>query len=70
MRLIDILTQTETENKDVQHHTDRQETPKQNSVVNISNVANIANVNQRPIMPTMYLPNSNVTINYHFHNKD
>ena len=64
--LLDILTLIENENKIVECPNNQQEAPKQNSVVNVSNVANIANVNRRPLMPTMYFPNSNVTINCHF----
>ena len=68
--LIDILTQIKNENKSVVPQPNVQDPPKSNSVVNVSSFANISHVNRQPLMPTMYFPNSNVTINYHFHNKD
>ena len=65
-QIMDIITQIENENREM---IQDKLPEKRNQIVNVSNVSNIANVNCRPLMPSMYFPNSNVTINYHFHTK-
>ena len=71
--LVNVLTQIENENKDLLPVADKQlqivqqvkeKSPKTPKTVNFNSVANISNRN--PMMPHMYFPNSNVTINYNF----
>ena len=56
--LINTLTQIEKENVQIM--------PNQMNVTKESATTSI-NFNRPPQMPHMYFPNSNVTINYHFH---
>ena len=64
-QIADILTEIENENTSLVPQSKPQE-----NIVNVSNVSNVKNVNmplKSNLMPTMYFPNSNVTINYHIH---
>ena len=60
-QIVDILTQIENTNTNIVPVS-------QNNEVKTINVSNVANVNKHPMVPSMYFPNSTVTINYHFHN--
>ena len=73
--LVKVITQIESENSNLQDSDDKQshdevvlqtgKGQKEQKTINYSsNVANIANVNRAPLLPTMYFPHSNVTINY------
>ena len=64
--ILNILTQIEQENKDLPVTGGQMNSKNQNKTINVTNVSNTANVYCHPLMPTMYFPNSNVTINYHF----
>ena len=70
--LVKVLTQIEKENELLkipeEQKNNNQSIPKQNSpkTLNFSSVTNISNVNHTPLLPTMYFPHSNVTINYNF----
>ena len=64
--ILNILTQIEQENKHLPVTSGQMKSKNQNKTINVTNVSSIANVNRHPLMPTMYFPNSNVTINYHF----
>ena len=63
-QIADILTQIEQENRQVMPQ-------QQNSVLNLSNIQHVSNEIAKPhIVPSMYFPHStNVTINYHVHQK-
>ena len=75
--LVKVLTQIENENKDLVPQQEKNvqlqaigklpnddKQRNQAKTINYSAVANISNRN--PMMPNMYFPNSNVTINYNF----
>ena len=72
--LVKVLTQIEKENKQLSHSADKQKDNqvkiakvKSAKTINYSaSVANISNVNCTPMMPHMYFPHSNVTIDYNF----
>ena len=71
--LVKVLTQIEKENElfkipEEQKNDNQLAIPKQNlpKTLNFSSVTNISNVNHTPLLPTMYFPHSNVTINYNF----
>ena len=74
--ILKVLTQIENENRELTtSNCTTNETPvstelvqKQDNskTINVSNVSTVANVNRYPLMPHMYFPNSNVTINYNF----
>ena len=61
-QILEVLTQIEKENKS---YLEEMQKPKEVNL-SYSNINNIINVRKGPMMPTMYSPNSNVNIHYHF----
>ena len=63
--------EAEKQKRDKQNHA---ETPpvKNNQVVNFNNIStnNVVQARRNPLVPPMYFPNSNVTINYNIINKN
>ena len=71
--LVKLLTQIEQENETINTPADKQnenevaiKENKGSKTINYSALTNISNINRNPILPHMYFPNSNVTINYNF----
>ena len=63
--ILSIVSQIEQENANMPPPIPN--VPKAPKTINVSNVQNIQH-RLRNMLPTMHFPNSNVTINYHFHN--
>lgn len=59
-QILEILTQIEKENSQLNSAS----TQKNTTETNVTKTINLANINCQPMMPSMYFTNSTVTINY------
>ena len=59
--ILDVLTQIENENSSLVTYDNKENASK---TINVNTLSNVSNVGRHPMMPTMYFPNSTVTINY------
>ena len=64
--ILNILTQIESENKEIAGRPQEDTTKNVNNTINFANIANVSQMTRQPLLPAMYFPNSNVTINYNF----
>ena len=70
--LVQIIDEVEKENKQITNVTksDSVTTPSNQTLVQNFTSTNTNAMNQYPFLPKMFFPNSNVTINYNFNNKN